>query len=75
MNIGNLFNSAWGVTKTNTSSNGGRILKYEGTDANNRPTYSLWRDKQGNAPTTTYAYNRYYSECWKFQVGVRYIFN
>ena len=75
MNIGNMLNSAWGVTKNATGSNNGRLLKFEGTDSSNRPIYSLWRDKEKNAPTTTYAYNRYYGETWKLQVGVRYIFN
>ena len=75
MNVGNLFKSSWGVSKNSTISNNGRILKYEGKNADNRPTYSLWRDKEGNAPTKTYDYNRNYSEAWKFQIGVRYIFN
>ena len=75
MNVGNMLNHAWGVTKTNTISNGGRILTYEGMDANNRPTFSMWKDGNGNAPTETYSLNRNYNECWSFQVGVRYIFN
>ena len=76
MNIGNMLKSSWGVTKTSTASNNGRILKYEGVNKeNNLPEFSLWRDKQGNAPTKTYEYNRNYSEAWKFQIGVRYIFN
>ena len=76
MNIGNMLKNSWGVTKNSVGANNGRILKYEGVSAeNNRPVYSLWRDKQGNAPTETYSYNRNYDECWKFQVGVRYIFN
>ena len=76
MNVGNLLKSSWGVTKNSENANNGRILKYEGLDSNtNRPMYSMWKDKQGNAPTTTYAYNRYFGETWKLQVGVRYIFN
>lgn len=75
MNIGNLLNSKWGVTKVNSVSNNSRILKYEGKNDSNEPTYSLFRDKEGNAPTQSYTYNRNYAECWKFQVGVRYIFN
>ena len=75
MNVGNMLNHAWGVTKTNTVSNGGRILTYEGVDANNRPTFSMWKDGNGNYPTETYSLNRNYNECWSFQVGVRYIFN
>ena len=75
MNVGNMLNHAWGVTKTNRACNNGRILTYEGVDANNRPIYSLWRDSDGNAPVESYSYNKIYSECWSFQVGVRYIFN
>lgn len=75
MNIGNLLKSSWGVTKTNSISNGGRILKYEGMDADKTPIFSLYRDKEGNAPTKSYSINKNYNECWKFQVGVRYIFN
>lgn len=75
MNIGNLFNSKWGVRKTMANSNSGRILRYEGRDANNVPTFSMYRDGNGVAPTETYSYNHDYNECWSFQVGVRYIFN
>lgn len=75
MNVGNLINSKWGVSKNMANSNSGRILKYEGKDANNVPMFSLWRDKDGNAPTKTFSYNKNYNECWKLQVGVRYIFN
>ena len=75
MNIGNLFNSKWGVRKTMANSNSGRILRYEGRDANNVPTFSMYRDGNGVAPTETYSYNHDYNECWSLQVGVRYIFN
>ena len=75
MNVGNMLNHAWGVTKTNTVSNGGRILKYEGVDQNNTPTFSMWKNSAGEYPTETYSLNRNYGECWSFQVGVRYIFN
>lgn len=75
MNIGNLLNSKWGVRQSNSVSNNSRILKYEGVDATNTPIFSLYRDKQGAAPTQSYTYNKNYSECWKLQVGVRYVFN
>lgn len=74
MNIGNLFNSNWGVAKNMSSCNNGRILKYESME-NGKPVYSLYRDKQGVAPTSTFDYNRTISQCWKLQVGIRYIFN
>ncbi|WP_455636715.1 TonB-dependent receptor [Parabacteroides sp.] len=75
MNVGNMLNKSWGVMKNMGNSNGGRILKYEGTDDSQTPIFSLWRDKEGKAPTETYTLNRIYSQCWKMQLGIRYIFN
>lgn len=75
MNIGNLLKSTWGVTKTNIESNSGRILKYEGMNSEQKPIYSLYRNTDGIAPTKTYSFNKNYNETWKFQVGVRYMFN
>ena len=73
MNIGNLFNSKWGVTKTNTVSNSCRILKYEGKNASNEPIFSMYK-VNGEYPTQTYDYYQYSSNCWKMQVGVKYLF-
>lgn len=75
MNVGNMLKKSWGVTKNMSNANGGRILKYEGMDDSKTPIFSLWRDKEGKAPTESYSLNRIYSECWKMQVGIRYIFN
>lgn len=75
MNIGNLFNSKWGVEKDMSNCNGGRILKYEGRDADNVPTFSMYRDADGNAPTSTWSFNRNYDQCWQMQIGVKYYFN
>ncbi|WP_233563989.1 hypothetical protein [Parabacteroides sp. AF27-14] len=74
MNIGNMINSKWGVIKNASSSNGCRILKYEGMDDNKTPIFSMYKIN-GEYPTETYSYNRIYTECWKMQVGIRYIFN
>lgn len=41
MNIGNMINSKWGVMKNASSSNGCRILKYEGMDDNKTPIFSI----------------------------------
>ncbi|MFV0565669.1 MAG: carboxypeptidase regulatory-like domain-containing protein [Flavobacteriaceae bacterium] len=73
INVGNLLNSEWGVTKNNSVSNNGRILTYEGRDANNVPSYSFAK-VGGEYPTKTYDYNSYYGETWKLQVGVKYSF-
>ena len=74
MNVGNLINSNWGISKTNTVSNSNRFLKYEGKDASNVPTYSMYK-VNGEYPTKTYDTYKDYSECWRLQVGIRYIFN
>lgn len=74
MNIGNMINSKWGVMKNASSSNGCRILKHEGMDDNKTPIFSMYKIN-GEYPTETYSYNRIYTECWKMQVGIRYIFN
>lgn len=74
MNIGNMINSKWGVMKNASSSNGCRILKYEGMDDNKTPIFYMYKIN-GEYPTETYSYNRIYTECWKMQVGIRYIFN
>ena len=74
MNIGNMINSKWGVMKNASSSNGCRILKYEGMDDNKTPIFSMYKIN-GEYPTETYSYNRIYTECWKMQVCIRYIFN
>ena len=74
MNIGNLFNSKWGISKTNAASNYSKILKYEGKDKGNKPIFSMHK-KDGEYLTETYETYQNYSECWKMQVGIRYIFN
>lgn len=74
MNIGNMFNSKWGTEKNMSSCNDGRILTYAGIE-NDKPIYSLYRDGAGNAPSKTFDFNRNLNQCWKLQVGVRYIFN
>ena len=75
MNIGNLFNSKWGVEKNMSSCNNGRILQYDGRDANNVPYFSLMKDGEGNPFTHTWEFNRNYDQCWQLQIGVKYFFN
>lgn len=74
MNVGNLFNSNWGVAKNMSSCNNGAILTYAGQNEAGNPTYTLYRDKAGNAPTKTWEYNRASSQCWQLQFGARYTF-
>lgn len=73
INVGNLLNSEWGVTQNNNISNNGRILRYEGVDANNVPSFSFVQ-VNGEYPTRTYDKNYFYRETWQLQVGVKYMF-
>ena len=75
MNIGNMINSSWGVYKNNSISNTSRVLKYEGKDANNVPTFSMYKDKEGNYATQSYDYYINTNQAWKIQLGLRYMFN
>jgi len=79
LNFGNLLNSEWGINQNMSSSNYGNILKYEGVDANNVPSFSMVKikDASGNSVYPTKSYTTYlsYDQCWQFQIGVRYIFN
>lgn len=74
LNFGNLINNEWGVYKTMFAGNNGQILKYEGVDASNVPSFSMVKDDDGNYLTETYStlFNR--SQVWQLQIGVRYIF-
>lgn len=84
LNVGNLLNDAWGVTKTTSSCNNGKLLNYVKADGNNRPIYSLYSYVSGGkyykSPTltdksTTFTTYKNSSNCWQLQIGVRYIFN
>ncbi|MCG9792005.1 TonB-dependent receptor [Flavobacterium algicola] len=73
INVGNILNSEWGVQKNNNISGNGRILKYDGKDASNTPSYSF-NKVSGSYPVTTYDYNRNYAQTWKLQLGAKYSF-
>lgn len=76
LNVGNLLNHSWGVTKNAAPANNGRILNYEGVNDQMVPTYSLYYNKAENAlPTESFANYNDSSNCWQLQVGIRYIFN
>ncbi|MFA9391859.1 MAG: carboxypeptidase regulatory-like domain-containing protein [Prolixibacteraceae bacterium] len=74
LNFGNLINSEWGIAKNMFSANNGQILKFEGVDASNVPSYSMVKDTDGNYLSETYSTNYSYSQCWQLQLGIRYIF-
>ncbi|HQB87312.1 MAG TPA: hypothetical protein PLL51_09965, partial [Bacteroidales bacterium] len=69
-----LINSKWGVYKNMAVSNYGSILKYEGRDADDVPTYSMVKVKDAY-PTKTYDTYLNIGQCWMLQLGLRYIFN
>jgi len=73
INFGNLLNSEWGVVKNNNISNRGKILRYEGKDANNVPTFSFVK-LNGEYLTQTYDNNFNFNQTWRLQVGVKYSF-
>jgi hypothetical protein len=71
-NLGNLLNSKWGVGMYDP--NDGRILTYEGVDANNVPSFSMATDGDGQYLTETYTTYYSYYQCWYIQLGARYFF-
>ena len=70
LNAGNLINSKWGVYQNSAICGNNRILKYEGVNASNEPTFS-WATEA----TKTYDYIVDSSQCWQLQFGLRYKFN
>lgn len=75
LNIGNLLNSAWGVTKVATTN---KLLQYKGLNNNNEPIYTmttLTEDGTTLLPYRSFAPNRIVNNCWQVQFGIRYIFN
>ena len=76
-NVLNMFNSSWGVAKImNTAfqdSGLGRILKYEGVDAQGYGVYSA--PASINRDTKTWIKNHAIGQCWYASVGIKYIFN
>ena len=73
-NVLNLFSSELGVSKTmNSDLNAGRILKYEGTDAQGYALFST--PEKVNANTQTWVPNYSIGQCWNISVGIKYMFN
>ena len=60
------------------SANNGQILKYEGKDASNVPSYSMpkIKDADGNSVYPTESFTTYlnYNQNWRLQIGIRYFF-
>lgn len=72
-NVLNFFNSSWGVAKyLNPSLNSGRILKYEGYDADGYGTFSTPSAVNGNVKT--FVPYHAIGQCWYASIGAKYIF-
>ncbi|GAA4794409.1 carboxypeptidase regulatory-like domain-containing protein [Olivibacter ginsenosidimutans] len=67
INLGNLLNSKWGVTKVPSMTN---FLQYKGA-VDNTPTYTV----NQNLGTTTFRNNTSIDSRYQIQLGLRYIFN
>lgn len=73
-NVLNLFNSSWGVGKyMNPDLVEGRILKYEGIDADGYGVFST--PSAVNKNTQTFVPYHAIGQCWYASVGLRYMFN
>jgi hypothetical protein len=78
LNVGNLINDSWGITQTGAPSNYGKVLKYEGKNGSNVPTYSMFYNTiNGQKVLATQSFSVYNnsSNCWQLQLGIRYLFN
>ena len=74
LNIGNMINSNWGVYQNNNISKNSRILKYEGINSNNEPTFSLVKNG-ADYVSKSYDYVVNATQCWQIQFGLKYMFN
>ena len=72
-NIGNLFNSEWGVFKNMDLANGGQILNVAKV-VDGVPYFSM-NKVNGEYPTQTWNYSHSYGQCWQIQLGAKYYFN
>ncbi len=74
MNIANLFNSSWGVSKyMNPSFKEGRILSVDHINADGEPVFTTNSAVKSGAET--WVQQSTVGQCWYMQVGVKYRFN
>ena len=71
LNVGNLFNSEWGIQRFAFQNN---LLNYRGVNAQGQPQYRL-NTVPGTSefPTETFRTSTSLGDTWRMQVGVRYI--
>ena len=74
LNLGNLLNKQWGVTK---SFNNTAPLRFVGVGTDGKPTYTFpYLDNTNQVPlTTSYRDNLGIDSRWNMQIGIRYLFN
>ena len=73
-NVLNLFNSSWGVYKyMNPALGEGRILKYEGYDADGVATFST--PAAVNGTVERWQLQHTLGNCWYASIGIKYMFN
>ena len=73
-NVLNLFNSSWGVIKyLNPDITDGRLLKYEGLDAEGYGVFSTSKAVSGSLQTFVPLHA--IGQCWYASVGIKYMFN
>ena len=76
-NVGNLFNSRWGVTQgwnpdvPHDSNGNAKILKFERTDPDGVPVFSTTVGQ--GVPTWDFSHTL--GNCWYMQIGLKYMFN
>lgn len=73
LNLTNLINSEWGVTKSPVQSS---LLNFRGADENGNATFTVNNAPGSDAPPTeSFIRNININNTWSAQLGVRYIFN
>lgn len=75
MNLGNLLNHSWGISKNISSS---KLLQYKKVNADNEPVYTMntIKEEGENVLPVAEFKSKYISDnCWQLQIGIRYIFN
>lgn len=78
MNLGNLINNSWGIIKSNSACNNGKLLQFKEVNTQGEPVYTMTtikKDDQIILPYKTFEDNRTTENCWQLQIGIRYIFN
>ena len=71
-NVGNLFNSKWGVSSRLWTNNSyANPLRLDHIDIDGVPVYS----SSVSGATSTWTPSKSYGNCWYMQIGIKYLFN